>query len=89
MNLEQHHLREITRRHFFANTGVGLGSVGLASLLAKDSLLAAPAVSSSGDAARVTNPMAPRDGHFPAQAKQVIHLFMAAAATAHQQPTRE
>ena len=77
MNLEQHHLREITRRHFFANTGVGLGSVGLASLLAKDSLLAAPAASSSGDATRVTNPMAPRDGHFPAQAKQVIHLFMA------------
>lgn len=77
MNLEQHRLREITRRHFFANTGVGLGSVGLASLLAKDSLLAAPAASSSGDSARLTNPMAPRDGHFPAQAKQVIHLFMA------------
>ncbi len=77
MNLEQHHLREITRRHFFANTGVGLGSVGLASLLAKESLLAAPAASSSGDSARLTNPMAPRDGHFPAQAKQVIHLFMA------------
>ncbi|MBM3969669.1 MAG: DUF1501 domain-containing protein [Planctomycetes bacterium] len=77
MNLEQHHLREITRRHFLANTGVGLGSIGLASLLAKDSLLAAPATSSSGDSARVTNPMAPRDGHFPAKAKQVIHLFMA------------
>lgn len=77
MNLEQHRLREITRRHFLANTGVGLGSIGLASLLAKDSLLAAPATSSSGDSARVTNPMAPRDGHFPAKAKQVIHLFMA------------
>ena len=77
MNLEQLHLREITRRHFFANSGVGLGSVGLASLLAKDSLLAAPAASSSSDAARVTNPMAPREGHFPAKAKQVIHLFMA------------
>ena len=77
MNLEQLHLREITRRHFFANSGVGLGSVGLASLLAKDSLLAAPATSSSSDAARVTNPMAPREGHFPAKAKQVIHLFMA------------
>ncbi len=77
MNLEQRHLREITRRHFFANSGVGLGSVGLASLLAKDSLLAAPAASSSSDAARMTNPMAPREGHFPAKAKQVIHLFMA------------
>ncbi len=32
MNLEQHHLREITRRHFFANTGVGLGSVGVLAL---------------------------------------------------------
>jgi len=77
MNLEQHHLREMTRRHFFANSGVGLGSVGLASLLAKDGLLAAPAASSSGASARATNPMAPRAGHFSARAKQVIHLFMA------------
>ncbi|MFM9959675.1 MAG: DUF1501 domain-containing protein [Planctomycetaceae bacterium] len=77
MNIENLHLREITRRHFFANSGVGLGSVGLASMLAKDSVLAAPAALSSGDAARTTNPMAPLAGHFPAKAKQVVFLFMA------------
>src|SRR5712691_3617639 len=77
MNLEQLHLCEITRRHFFANSGVSLGSLGLASLLAKDNLWAAPASTLSADAARATNPMAPRQGHFPAKAKAVIFLFMA------------
>ena len=74
MNLEQLHLREITRRHFFANSGAGLGSLGLASLLAKDGLAAIP---TAREAARLTNPMAPLEGHFPAKAKQVVYLFMA------------
>src|SRR5262245_3930486 len=77
MNLEQLQLREITRRHFFANSGVSLGSLGLVSLLAKDNLFAAPSGITSSDAARTTNPMAPRQGHFPAKAKAVIFLFMA------------
>jgi hypothetical protein len=73
MNLEKSHLRDITRRHFFANSGVSLGSLGLASLLAKSGLAATP----SRETIRATNPMAPLDGHFPAKAKQVIFLFMA------------
>ncbi len=80
MNLEQHLLRETTRRHFFANSGVSLGSLGLASLLSDKNLFAAPETTASlalSDAARGTNPMAPRGGHFPAKAKQVIYLFMA------------
>ena len=74
------HLQEITRRHFFANSGVSLGSLGLASLLSEGKLFAAPETPASlalSDAARGTNPMAPRGGHFPAKAKQVIYLFMA------------
>ena len=74
MNLEQSHLREITRRHFFANSGVSLGSLGLAAMLAKEGLAAAP---SARDVARLTNPMAPLEGHFQAKAKQVVYLFMA------------
>src|SRR5712692_10088261 len=80
MNLEQLHLREITRRHFFANSGVSLGSLGLASLLSEGNLFAAPETPASvalSEAARATNPMAPREGHFSAKAKQVIFLFMA------------
>src|SRR5204863_312643 len=74
------HLREITRRHFFANSGVSLGSLGLASLLSDGKLFAAPETLASialSDAARAMNPMAPRQGHFPAKAKAVIFLFMA------------
>jgi hypothetical protein len=52
------------RRQFLNTCGVGLGSAALAHLLANDSQAA-------------TNPMAPRQPHFPAQAKNVIYLFMA------------
>lgn len=72
MNLEQNLLRQITRRHFFQDCKLGLGSLALASLLGERSLNAAiPA----GD--RVVNPLAPQNGHFPAKAKSVIYLFMA------------
>ncbi|MGE3818376.1 MAG: DUF1501 domain-containing protein [Isosphaeraceae bacterium] len=61
-------LRESTRRHFFQNCGVGLGSIALAGLLGRDR---AEAVD------RSTNPLAPQPGHHPARAKRVIYLFMA------------
>lgn len=64
-------LRATTRRHFFADCGVGLGSVALASLLSDGRLLASPT------AERRTNPLAPLPPHFPAKAKTVIFLFMA------------
>lgn len=64
-------LRDITRRHFFENCGVGLGATALGSLLLSDQVLAGP----EGD--RAINPFAPRQGHFPAKAKNVIFLFMA------------
>ncbi len=66
----QHHLREVTRRHFFANCSTGIGALGLASLL--DPHLASAATNS-----RAINPLAPQQGHFPGRAKNVIFLFMA------------
>ena len=56
-----------TRRHFFRDCGVGVGSMALASLLQADRASAAPA----------SDPLAPQAGHFPAKAKNVIFLFMA------------
>ncbi|SIN80876.1 Protein of unknown function [Singulisphaera sp. GP187] len=63
-------LLQRTRRHFFGQCGLGLGTMALASLIgegrsaaAADSSLADPAVA--------------RPGHFPARAKSVIYLFMA------------
>jgi hypothetical protein len=52
-----------TRRHFFQECAVGLGSIALASL------------ANEGRAA--PNPSAPRPTHFAARAKNVIYLFMA------------
>ena len=58
-----------TRRHFFSQCGVGLGSMALGSLLNEGR--GAP-----GDAA-LKDPLSPRPGHFPARAKNIIFLFMA------------
>jgi hypothetical protein len=58
-----------TRRHFFQDCALGLGSIALASLLNdRVSRAAAPAL---------VKPLAPRKGHFTARAKHVIFLFMA------------
>ena len=66
-------LRALTRRHFFANSGFSLGSLGLASILAgnRSNLLA------DESALTKSNPLHPRQVHFPARAKRVIYLFMA------------
>jgi hypothetical protein len=59
-----------TRRHFFKDCAIGLGSMALASLLHADRAAAAP---------QFLNPLAPRRPHFPARARAVIYLFMAGA----------
>ena len=56
-----------TRRHFFRQCGVGVGSIALASLLRDGQARASDA----------SNPLDPRPGHFPGRAKSVIYLFMA------------
>ncbi len=61
-------LKKSTRREFFGQAGLSIGTLGLASLLAGD----APA-----NPRRAANPMAPRPAHFPPKAKSVIYLFMA------------
>ena len=65
--LKQEIKKLVTRRHFFRDCGVGLGSVALASLL-NDSALA-----------QVRNPLAPKQPHFKAKAKRGIYLFQAGA----------
>jgi hypothetical protein len=63
------HLRDITRRHFFGQCAVGLGSVALGQLLAAD----------AQGAVKIdpANPMASRQPPQAAKAKRVIYLFMA------------
>ncbi|EDY22114.1 protein of unknown function DUF1501 [Chthoniobacter flavus Ellin428] len=73
----EHFLREyqqqITRRWFFKQCGVGLGSIALGSLLQQELAPAAHA------AAAPSGPMAPKAPPLPARAKRVIYLFQAGA----------
>jgi hypothetical protein len=55
-----------TRRHFFRDCGIGLGTMALAGLL-----------NPTGRAATAANPLAPKRPHFTPKAKSVIFLFMA------------
>ncbi|NJR12569.1 DUF1501 domain-containing protein [bacterium] len=64
--------RDVTRRWFLRDCRVGLGGVALSSLLSKSLLR-------ESRAAGRTDPLAPKQPHFPAQAKNVIFLFMAGA----------
>jgi len=55
-----------TRREFLQRSGIGLGTLALAGVLADDRLLADSH----------PNPMHPKQPHFAPRAKAVIHLFM-------------
>jgi len=68
---EDYRLRDITRRHLFGECAMGIGSIALASLLAEKKLNATDKDLST------KNPLQPKNGHFPAKAKNVIFLFMA------------
>ncbi|HEV3445993.1 MAG TPA: DUF1501 domain-containing protein [Gemmataceae bacterium] len=61
----------LTRRELLRRGGMGLGLLGLAGVLAGEGLLL-----SSARAATDIKPLAPKQPHFRARAKQVVHLFM-------------
>jgi hypothetical protein len=77
MNHEQEFTREvarfISRRWFFRQCGVGLGSIALASLLGAEKAAGKSAHASTLD------PLAPKRPHFKPRAKRVIYLFMGGA----------
>jgi uncharacterized protein (DUF1501 family) len=66
------HPKQIARRWFLEQCAVGLGAMALGQLLG-DSVFAASTASPA------TNPLAPKDPHYPGKAKAVIFLFMAGA----------
>ncbi len=69
MNLSETLRRQISRRWFLEQCGVGLGSIALGSLLG-ECAAAAPAA---------LDPLAPKRPHYTARAKHVIFLFQAGA----------
>lgn len=66
MNPQLEHLRHRTRRHFFKDCGVGVGTAALWQMLAKD----APALTAP------QNPLLPKASHFAPKAKRVIYLHL-------------
>ncbi len=68
----------VTRRHFFKDCGIGLGSIALASLL-NDTERAATIPHSAFRIPHSDNPLAPKKPHFQPKAKRVIYLFQAGA----------
>ena len=61
----------LTRRHWLNRFGMGFGALSLATMLG-DQFATSAAAAAPG---KSLNPLAPRDSHFPAKAKRVIHIF--------------
>ena len=87
MNCQDHLYRgcrpqTLSRRWFLQQCGVGLGGIALGQLLARGASAEAAnggTVNSGTVNSGTVNPLAPRSGHYPAKAKNVIFLFMAGA----------
>ena len=60
----------LTRRQFLNRCGMGLGALGLGALM-QDSLVPR----AWGETGYISS-LAPRQPHFPAKAKRIIHLYM-------------
>ena len=65
--------RQVTRRWFLEQCGVGLGSIALGQLLQAEGYAANPTKSTG------VNPLAPKAPHHTPKAKRVLFLFMAGA----------
>ncbi|MCA9204170.1 MAG: twin-arginine translocation signal domain-containing protein, partial [Planctomycetales bacterium] len=61
----QEQLQQQTRRHFLQQSAAGIGGMALASMLG-----------GQASGASAADPLAPREPHFPAKAKQVIYLHL-------------
>jgi uncharacterized protein DUF1501 len=70
--LTTHHSPALSRRELLRRSGIGLGLLGLAGVLADGGLLNAADAEPGG----YQNPLAEKPPHFAAKAKRVIHLFM-------------
>ena len=60
---------QFSRRDLLARCGMGFGMVGLSTVLADAGDIRVPPATATG-------PLTPKSPHFPARAKQVVHLFM-------------
>ena len=76
-NEMQDFLKAVTRRHFFRQTGFGIGAAALTTLINHYSF--GSDLTSTVPAIGEVNPMVPRQPHFAPKAKSIIYLMMAGA----------
>src|SRR5882724_4982246 len=62
--------RPFSRREMLRRATLGFGSLALADLLSRRSMIARAALS-------LASPLAPKPPHFPARAKRIIYIFLA------------
>jgi len=60
----------INRRELFQRTGLGMGMLGLADIFASERL----AIGATAN--DLSNPLLPKQAHFPGRAKRVVHFFL-------------
>src|SRR5437588_5500696 len=77
VNFNLHETRAVTRRTFFARSGLSLGALALGNLFSRDGYAVEEAVGS-----RDAHPLAPRRPPLPAKAKSIIYLHMSGAPPA-------
>src|SRR5436190_4230897 len=70
--IRQEAAKFVTRRWFFRQCGVGLGSIALGSLLGAEHAVGALAQAA-------LSPLAPKEPHYKPKAKRVIYMFMGGA----------
>ncbi|MEK0452013.1 MAG: hypothetical protein RL088_4281 [Verrucomicrobiota bacterium] len=68
-----------TRRQFLTRTGMGFGAMSLAALFGINPF--AEGASALAPGGKSLNPLLPKQPHFPAKAKHVIHIFASGAPT--------
>ena len=71
----------LDRRRFLSSSATGLGSIALSNLLDSEGLLAGSAGGAGSVQIDAARPYAPRTGHFPAKAKNVVVIFCAGAVS--------
>src|SRR5262245_28468799 len=74
MNEKHESLKRITRRHFFRQTGFGIGALALSSLLDQNFFAQAE---QKGSAVNSMSSVGPKPPHFAPKARNIIYLFMA------------
>ncbi|MGK0354323.1 MAG: hypothetical protein ACJAYX_005026, partial [Planctomycetota bacterium] len=78
MHASEQFLQQITRRHFFGQSGLGLGTAALASMMGKGRIITNPhGIGPQGSGLQGGG--LPGVPHFAPKAKRAIWLFMAGA----------